>query len=316
MNGNFHTISAILRGMWAIDREYAESQLPLVISMLRGNAVQPVAFSPQAGDMTDERRQLEEKYLYNKSSQIMVAVPNGASAYESRWYDGFKDAPKGSVGIIPISGPIMRHDNCGDAGTMTNTRRIKEAMDSGNIEAIVLRIDSPGGAVYGTETLSTAIAEATKPVIAVIEDGMAASAAYWIASKAKEIYATNSISMVGSIGVYTSFYDFRGYLEKEGIKLHEIYAPQSTEKNDAYHAARDGKYDKMKASMAMLADEFISQVKAGRGERLKDDGHVFKGKTYYATEAVEIGLIDGIKSMDAAIQRAAELAKNEKGLYV
>ena len=317
MNGNFHTISAILRGMWAIDREYAESQLPLVMSMLRGNAIDSHALVPVAGDMTDDRRMLEERYAYNKTSQIMVAVPQGASAFEPRWYDGFRDAPKGSVGIIPISGPVMRNDYCGDAGTMTNARRMKEAMDSPNIDAVVLRINSPGGEVYGTDTLGKTIAEAKKPVVAVIEDGMAASAAYWIASQANEIYATNDISKIGSIGVYVSFYDFSEYLKKEGIKLHEIYAPQSTEKNQDYLEARDGKYDRVKKNMAVLADAFINTVKAGRGAKLQDDGHVFKGATYYAAEAAEIGLIDGILGMDEAISRAASLAKtNTKGLYV
>lgn len=304
-----------MRGIWAIDRDYAETHLPIVVSMLKGNHIGGHSWTPQAGDLTDERRMLEERYHFNKTSQIMVAVPQGAHAYESRWYDGFKDAPKGSVGIIPISGPVMRNDYCGDAGTMTNARRMKEAMDSSNIEAVVLRINSPGGEVFGTQTLGDAIAAANKPVIAVVEDGLCASAAYWIASQADEIYATTENSIIGSIGVMTRFMDFRGYLEKEGIKLHEIYAPQSTEKNEDMREAMDGKPEKLKAELKVLADSFISTVQAGRGDRLKDDGHVYKGAVYFATAAEKIGLIDGITTMDACIQRAAQMA-NKKGLYV
>lgn len=314
----FRTISAILRGQWALEQAAAENMLPMVVSFLKG---QGFGAGITAGDYTDDYRKNEEKYYFNKEQKVEVGIlVAGAVGYETRYFDGFKDAPHGSIGIIPIQGAMMKNDNCGDAGSMTNARRIIEANRNTNIAGILLRIDSPGGMVDGLATLYDTIAHSAKPVVAFIEDGSAYSAAYYIAAACAEVHASHPTCGVGSIGTFQRLIDYSGYMEKEGIKMVDVYAPQSTLKNENYRAfIEKGDTSGFKAQLAVYAQDFIDHVKEGRGNRLNAgaDSPVFKGATFFATEAQQLGLIDGICSMEDALQRVSELAgSNKGGLYV
>jgi protease IV len=317
---NFRTLSAIMRGHWAINPVESQKLLPIVAAMLKGGTQSNTPILEiGATDYTENYRKNQELYAYNQEQRIQIAVMGaGQSSYEVRYYSGFRDAPVGSVGIIPIQGAIMKADNCGDAGSATNTMRIKEANQNGNIKAIVLKIDSPGGMVDGTSTLAQAIAESKKPVVAFADDGMMCSAAYWIGSAADEIYASSEIDVIGSIGVMSTLYDYKDYFEAQGIKVHTTYAPQSTEKNGIVKALlEDNDPEPLKAFLKTIAESFITHVTTSRGERLKvgTDHDAFKGATFFAKEAKKIGLIDGIISFEKAIERAGKLAENTK-IYV
>jgi protease-4 len=293
--------------------------------MLKGNGVSTTPKNDiKAGSYDEEFKALEEKYHFNKEHKILVAEPNAqvTGTYQVKYYDGFKDAPRGSIGIIPIQGVMMKHDYCGDAGSMTNAARVAEANNNPNIEAIVLKIDSPGGMVNGLPTLYDAIKNSKKPVLAFIDDGGMYSAAYYVASAADEIYSSNTVNGVGSIGTMQSIMDYREYLAKEGIKQIDIYAPQSTEKNKEYRELMDKENQApLKSILKVYAQDFIDRVIEGRGDRLNvgSDHSAFKGAVYRATEAVEMGLIDGIMPLAQVLQRAAELAQStqkQEGLYV
>lgn len=282
------TVSALLRGAWLIEPEFAKAHLPMVQNLLSGN-FQGFEFKS------------------NITKEVFAANTFNAN----RRYSNFDEAPKGSFAIIPISGPVLKHDNCGDAGSMTRARQIAQADQHDNISAIIFNIDSPGGMVDGTQTFADAIKAAKKPTIAIVNDGIAASAAYWLASQCDEVYVTRKTDMVGSIGVYLTLVDPTKAYEDKGFKIHEIYAPESTEKNKEYKEAKDGNYKPIEAHLSFLAQTFIGAVKEGRGDKLNlAKGDPFKGKMYFADEAQAIGLIDGVKSFDEVIERAAELVTN------
>ncbi len=146
-------------------------------------------------------------------------------------------------------------------------------------------------------------AAASKPVMAVINDGMAASAAMWIASAANEIYVTQATDQVGSIGVYTQIADWNQYY-KDALKLNvqDIYAPQSTDKNKDYRDAISGDTSAVEGDLSVLADQFINTVASNRSGKIKGD--TWKtGKMFYAKDAKKIGLIDGIASFDQVVQK-------------
>lgn len=297
---SFRTLSAILRGRWLLDKQWAESQLPLVLSLLKGTAAiersgmqreeMPFAIDPQ----TMQR--------YN----MFVYTPYGMKANPN--------IPEGSVAIIPVNGPILKYNGeCGEAGSIQRISWLLDAERRNNISAAVMLIDSPGGQVDGTQSFANAIKSFSKPVIGYVDDGMAASAAMWLLSAADEAYASLESDQVGSIGVYTTVVDFKGYFEKEGYKLHEIYAPQSTEKNKDYRDAIAGNYDAVLADLKITADTFINAVKTNRAG--KADASVADwstGKMFYAKDATKAGLIDGVKSFEQVISKAAWLAKRKK----
>jgi hypothetical protein len=121
---------------------------------------------------------------------------------------------KQNVAVIPVYGVIahrahMVQDICGPGGTSTEmlTAAINAAVDDPTVRSIVLDVDSPGGSVFGVQEVADAIYQAReKKPIAAVANATAASAAYWIASAAHEIFVTPS-GMVGSIGVFGQHVD-------------------------------------------------------------------------------------------------------------
>ena len=219
--------------------------------------------------------------------------------------------PTGVVSIIPYKDVIIKEgDGCGNLGTENFARLIREAAADPNVAAIILDIDSPGGSANATENPTAAINQAreSKPVLLYAGNGMVASAAYWIGSAADEIYASFPSDQIGSIGTYITLADFSERYKAMGIKVESIYASKSTAKNGGYRRWKeDGKSDVLiKNDLDPFNDVFIQAVKNARGEKINED--VFDGRLLMANDALSFGLIDGIQSFDATIERAFELA--------
>ena len=190
---------------------------------------------------------------------------------------------------------------------------MREAAADPKIAAIWFDLDSPGGMVDGCQTLIDAILDAkqVKPVFAFINDGMACSAAYHIASACTEIWASKRTDIIGSIGVMISYRDYTEYYKKLGIEDVSIYATQSADKNGPSRAAKEGNFKPIQEELLdPHAAAFISNVKSFRDGKLqtgKGKEDPFTGKTYTAERAQEIGLIDNIGPKQAAIDRLNEL---------
>lgn len=281
----FNVASKILRGIWAIEPSVAQSYLPQIALVLNGKT---------AFENPDPKR-------------LQAAIINPDQSLT--WSDSLSKSDSGSIALIPITGPIMKEDNCGDAGTATRAEQIKQAAANPNITAIILKIDSPGGAVDGTQQLADVIKAVQKPVVAFV-DGMMASAALWIGSEADEIIASTAQDIVGSIGTMIGFADVRGAMEAQGIKFHEVYADKSTDKNGMFKAALNDDYKPLKEELLNpLNEAFIGAVKQsrqGKFDTAKED--IFTGKTYMAIDAIKHGLVDSIGNLDYAIARANEIA--------
>jgi signal peptide peptidase SppA len=221
----------------------------------------------------------------------------------------FDFTPEGSIAIIPINGSLMKYDYCGAPGMQTLGQRINTAAQHKNISSIVLKIDSPGGTVDGTQELANIIKASKKPIVA-LADGLMASAAYWIGSAADKIIANAETTQVGSIGAMISFADVRPVYEKQGVVFHDINADQSKDKNSIYLEALKGNYKPIKEELInVAAQEFIDNVKANRGDKIKETETkpVFTGKVYFAKDALELGLIDEIGNIETAINAANDM---------
>jgi len=298
---SFRTLSAILRGRWLLDKQWAESQLPLVLSLLQGQSA--------AIDRNGES-EMEYPFAVDPGTmqryEMYVRTPYGVKANPN--------IPEGSVAVIPVSGPILKYNgSCGEPGSIQRIGWMMDAERRMNIAAAVLMVDSPGGQVDGTQSFANAVKSFSKPVLGYVDDGMAASAAMWLLSATDEAYTSLESDMVGSIGVYTTIVDYKGWFEKEGYKVHEVYAPQSTDKNRDYRDAITGNYDAVLADLKVTADNFINAVKINRGEKAAANEAAWStGKMFYAPEAKKLGLIDGVKSFEQVISKAAWLAKRKK----
>lgn len=256
-----------------------------------------------------EEREDKAEELNNQPYCVVA----GSANYVSTGRTPLASAQPSSIAVIPVQGPIMKNDSCGDAGTMTMAQWVREAAANPNVSAIVMKVDSPGGTVAGTQTLSDAIAEAKlqKPVVTFVEEGMMASAAYWVGSGANEIVASQSTDQIGSIGVYTTMFDLKEYYAKDGIKIEDVYSSISTQKNEDHRhfAATGTPSPKLIEGLDFIANKFIGVVKANRGSKINiENGDPFKGRLFNAEEAVANGLIDSIGNFNHALTRAMELA--------
>jgi protease-4 len=213
---------------------------------------------------------------------------------------------------MPIGGPITKYNGeCGEPGMIARARQMSWFNKSQNIESIVLLLDTPGGEARAANSIVGAIKSSSKPVLSYV-DGMSASLGMWITSATQETYLSSKTDQVGSIGSYVMLADFRGALEKEGIKLHEIYAPQSVDKNKDYRDALNGDYSAIQQDLSIHVNEFISFIKSSRPSSARYEKEWNTGKMFYADDAKKFGLADGIKSFAQVVSKAAWLGKRKK----
>lgn len=293
-NWKFLLTSQLLRGNWFLHVDHAMAGLADVEQLLYPGA----GLETVTQDLS-ERNPYQLNYFTESSSGLLLADTSESSG------SAFDSLPKGSVAVFSVTGTLLKYGTWCSYGTEEIAAFMIEAANHPNVSGAFIIADSGGGAVNAVAPFRYAIETFKankKPVLAHI-DG-AYSAMYYAIASADEIVAANNISAgAGSIGVMMSWVDMKGKIEKEGGKFHTIYAPESSEKNKAMELALEGKYDLIKTEMlSPLAVQFQNDVKADRGIKLKDDGKVLKGKTYFAQQAIEVGLIDSIGNQQQAIE--------------
>jgi capsid assembly protease len=225
--------------------------------------------------------------------------------------DGLPISVDGGVAVVSLMGTMLRR-----AGPVakffgfTGTESVRAAIDAANadpdVERILLRVDSPGGSVSGLDQLGESVAMSSKPVTAVV-DGMAASAAYYVASQAKRVVAGRN-DMVGSIGTRLMLYDYSKMFAKEGIEA----VPIDTGEFKSAGAFGTKITEAQRADFQRLVDfyyaDFLSTVARGRGMREEDVRKVADGRLFPPSEAMTSRLIDGVSTLERTLteMRAAK----------
>ena len=282
-------LSAILKGNWLIEPNFAFAQGSLIASFInRQTEFTPEILNPLTAFAVDAKDINGAKYSNN---------------------EGFKGAPQNSVAVISVKGVLMKGDMvCGPAGTATLGRIIQQADNNPNISSIVLHIDSPGGTVDGTEALANIIRNANKPVVAFV-DGLMASAALWIGSAANEIIASTDTDEIGSVGVIMRFADWQPHWEKKGVKFHTVAASTSPEKNKAFDELREGNYDDyIKDVLDPIDKKFMDIIK----ERFPNcENKHLTGKVFFARDVMDV-FVNSIGTLGNAVTRAYQLSNPEE----
>ena len=199
--------------------------------------------------------------------------------------------------VVRVHGPIMDEQEAA-AGRINHA--LREAFEAEQAKAVILAINSPGGspvhAGYVYDEIERLRAQnPEKKVYAVISD-IGASAAYYIASAADEIYADKA-SLVGSIGVISASFGFDKAMEKLGIERRVMTAGDNKAFLDPYQPWKAEEKVFWQKSLGIIHQQFIAEVKKGRGDRLVDEGDVFGGYIWTGEQALEKGLVDGLASV-------------------
>lgn len=187
---------------------------------------------------------------------------------------------------------------------------IKNAFEDPGAQAVVLRINSPGGSPVQAGILNDEIrrlkAQHKKRVYAVVED-ICASGAYYIAVAADEIYVDKA-SLVGSVGVLMDGFGFTGAMEKLGIERRLLTAGENKGMLDPFSPQNERQQAYAKEMLKQIHQQFIRVVREGRGERLKETPETFSGLVWNGEDAVKLGLADKFGNLDFV---AREVVKAE-----
>lgn len=270
-----HIMAAVAGELWAIE----QAKLQAMLDFLRG----------QAAGVKLSAEEIEAKISGAQASAVARR--------------------EGAVAILPLRGVIanrmnMMSDISGGTSNEGFGRMFQSAIRDEGVKAIVLDVDSPGGAVSGTDELGAMIhaARGGKPIVAQV-NATAASAAYWIASAADEIVVTPS-GAVGSIGVFAVHDHVGGALEKAGVQRTLVSAgrlkvdgnpfePLGDESRSRIQARVDASYDRFVKAVARNRDVPVAAVRDGFGE----------GDMVDAAAAVSQGMADRVGTLEETLNR-------------
>jgi ClpP class serine protease len=283
---NFRLITAIRKGFWLIDQSWVSGNIQLLTSILSGTAevesTEPT--HPSIISFFDD-----DEMVITEQRESFLTVEG-----------------EDSISLIPIIGPVMKHDSWCESGTKTRAKQLLEADANNNIQGHIILLDTPGGETQACELMSEAIKQCTKPVYAVV-DGLCASAGMWIAAGCARVYASSKTDIIGCIGTVSTLVDYSGALEKAGIKIHEVYSTLSPEKNKESRDALAGDYTTLlKNIIDPLTEVFHSHLKSSRPNI---NVEALKGATYVADKAIEMGLVDELGGINSAINHMFEFNK-------
>lgn len=195
--------------------------------------------------------------------------------------------------VINVSGEISADS---DASAENIVPLLRKAFENSNAKAVMLRINSPGGAPVQTAEINSEIQHLRskypdKKLYAVIED-IGTSAAYMLACAADEIYADEA-SIVGSIGVLLDSFGFVDTMKKMGVERRLYTSGYNKGMLDPFSPTKPDQIAMLQKELDLLHKIFINYVKERRGSRLMVTNDMFSGRFWIGIESKELGLIDG-----------------------
>jgi len=275
-----------------------------------------VAAAPPAADSLAE--QFARAYLMDRRSErrwriffrlswllLVIAIVYGVFAARTK-----ATAPSGGphTALIEVRGEIA--DGV-EASAENLVPGIKSAFEDNGAQAVVLRINSPGGSPVQAGIINDEIRRLkklhNKKVYAVVEE-TCASGAYYIAVAADEIYVDKA-SIVGSIGVLMDGFGATGLMDKLGVERRLLTAGENKGIGDPFSPLVPKQRAYIQAMLDQIHQQFIKVVREGRGKRLKETPETFSGLFWNGEQALALGLADHLGNLDYV---AREVVKAEE----
>lgn len=224
-------------------------------------------------------------YLLTVQDNTAVIKVSGSLTKGYRWYHEWLD------------GQVTSYEAIADA--------LEMAVDDPDISQIVLNIHSGGGAVTGLDALGQTIrrADARKPVRAYTETA-AFSAAYWIASSAREVIAGSRMAEVGSIGTLMVHTSIAKMAAEAGVEFTVFRAGKYKALGLPYEELDDDTKAHIQADLEKANGFFLEHVSLRRNLMMSEKNRWAEGRTFFAGEAQDVGLLDRVASLDEILGAA------------
>ncbi|MDH4191704.1 MAG: S49 family peptidase [Betaproteobacteria bacterium] len=190
---------------------------------------------------------------------------------------------------------------------------LQAAFESKNTQGVVLRINSPGGSPVQSQTIYDEMRRLRKkypdtPLYVVVED-ICASGGYYVAAAADRIYVSRA-SIVGSIGVRMDGFGFTRLMDKLGVERRLLTSGDNKAMLDPFSPVNERHKRAAQGLMDEIHQQFIADVREGRGKRLKESAETFSGLIWSGQKSVELGLADSLGSLEHVARdviKAAEI---------
>jgi len=218
------------------------------------------------------------------------------------------------IAVIPVNGVIITSDAVdpfsfgGSVSSGEVVENIKNANERKAIKAIILEIDSPGGTVVGTREIASAVQESEKPVVAWIRD-VGASGGFWIATTADTVVA-DPLSMVGSIGVTSSYLEFSELLGRYGVSYERLVSGESKDMGTPFRPLGPSERERLLERLEVVHKYFIQAVAENRDLSEEEVQKFSNGAVMLGIEAQEAGFVDELGNFDTAFRLAKELSQS------
>jgi protease-4 len=213
----------------------------------------------------------------------------------------FSDIATGNVAVIDIKGVISSSVDGGVFGSSganpdTIISLIDEAEANPNVKAIIFEVNSGGGSPVASDEIAKRIEKINKTTVAFIRD-IGASGAYWIAVSTDHIMA-NRMSLVGSIGVTSTYLSFEGLLDKYNITYNRMVAGKYKDMGTPLKELTSEEEELFNELLFDLRDEFIIQVSTNREMGYDEIEELATGQVWTGKKALTLGLVDSLGSYD------------------
>jgi protease IV len=257
-------------------------------------------------ELLNDRRSERRWRIFFRLAWLGLALAVAWAIFAQRGHMSAPSTPH--TALVEVRGEISADS---EASAELLVASLTSAFEDPGAQAVVLRINSPGGSPVQSGIINDEIkrlkALHKKKVYAVVEE-MCASGAYYIAVAADEIYVDKA-SIVGSIGVLMDGFGFTGAMEKLGVERRLLTAGENKGMLDPFSPQNEKERAFAKAMIDQIHQQFIAVVKEGRGQRLKETPETFSGLFWNGEEAIRQGLADKLGNLDYV---AREVVKAEE----
>ena len=207
---------------------------------------------------------------------------------------------KSRVALVRIEGPIL--------DSKDTVEEIQEYARDNSIKALILRIDSPGGAVAPSQEIYAEVKKTVaKKAVVVSMGSVAASGGYYIACPATKIVA-NPGTLTGSIGVIMEIPNIEGLMNKIGVKTEVIKSGKNKDIGSAFRTMKPEERELLQGVMDNVHEQFIRAVAEGRKMNIEDVRKIADGRIFTGEQAKGQGLVNELGTLDDATKAAAKLA--------
>lgn len=248
---------------------------------------------------------------YRRIPDELLTEGDGALARYQRPARSVMIDKKSRIAVMPMVGAFVHRGDSMDAasGLQSYTaaqNKLMDLLDDNGVRGILMDVDSGGGEGAGITEFSNFIAEASreKPVWAVANTAMC-SAAYWLGCCGDRVYAAPE-ARVGSIGVYVAHTDASKAMEKKGLVNSFIYAGKHKVDGNPFGPLPDDVRAAIQERVNKTYDDFVSHVAEAR-EITEDQVRATEAKVFNASQASELGLVDGVGGLGDVLRAMSEV---------